>query len=50
MNFQREAENSYKIKENFAFERDHYRTALVVPDVVWAKRRILVMECKYFVK
>ncbi|KAF1800698.1 ABC1 family-domain-containing protein [Mucor lusitanicus] len=44
MNFEHEAGNSYKLKENFAYERKHHKTALVVPEVVWAKRRILCME------
>lgn len=47
MNFEREAANSFQLKKNFEYEREHHRTALVVPGVVWAKRRILVMECKY---
>lgn len=46
MDFQNEAQNSFRLKENFAYEKDRHSTALVVPDVVWAKRRILVMECK----
>lgn len=46
MNFECEAENSFKLKKNFAYEKEHHKTALVVPDVIWAKRRILVMECK----
>ncbi|EPB88292.1 Atypical/ABC1/ABC1-B protein kinase [Mucor circinelloides 1006PhL] len=44
MNFQHEASNSFKLKENFAYERKHHKTALVVPEVIWAKRRILCME------
>lgn len=44
MDFQHEAQNSYKLKENFAREKAAHSTALVVPGVVWAKRRILVME------
>lgn len=47
MNFQYEAENSHKVQANFADEKARHRTALVVPQVVWAKRRILVMECKF---
>lgn len=48
MDFQHEAQNSYKLKENFAREKAAHTTALVVPGVVWAKRRILVMECEYY--
>ncbi|KAI9273389.1 ABC1 family-domain-containing protein [Helicostylum pulchrum] len=44
MNFEREAANSFQLTKNFEYEKEHYRTALVVPGVVWAKRRILVME------
>ncbi|CEP19300.1 hypothetical protein [Parasitella parasitica] len=44
MNFEYEAANSFKLKENFAHERKRHKTALVVPEVVWAKRRILCME------
>lgn len=47
MNFEREAENSYQLQKNFEEEKKNRSTALVVPGVVWAKRRILVMECKY---
>jgi aarF domain-containing kinase len=46
MNFQHEANNSSKVKKNFANEKMKHTTALVVPEVIWAKRRILVMECK----
>ncbi|KAI7898593.1 ABC1 family-domain-containing protein [Cokeromyces recurvatus] len=44
MNFEHEADNSYRVKKNFEYERKHHTTALVVPDIVWAKRRILCME------
>jgi aarF domain-containing kinase len=47
MNFEHEAMNSFKLKENFEYEKKHHKTALVVPNVNWAKRRILCMECKY---
>lgn len=47
MNFEHEAQNSFKLQENFKYETEHHSTALVVPNVVWAKRRILLMECKY---
>ncbi|KAI8097969.1 ABC1 family-domain-containing protein [Gilbertella persicaria] len=40
MNFEREAANAAQLEQNFA----HYPTALVVPKVIWAKRRILCME------
>ncbi|KAI9474260.1 MAG: ABC1 family-domain-containing protein [Benjaminiella poitrasii] len=44
MNFEHEANNSYQVSRNFEHERRHHTTALVVPDIVWAKRRILCME------
>lgn len=47
MNFEHEANNSFKLQENFKNEKDNHSTALCVPKVLWAKRRILLMECKY---
>lgn len=47
MNFEHEAQNSKTLQENFTYEREHHTTALCIPKVLWAKRRILLMECKY---
>lgn len=46
MNFEHEASNSEQVVKNFSYEQKHGTTALVVPKVFWAKRRILCMECK----
>lgn len=46
LDFVHEARNSKLVAQNFADDVAHKRTALRVPDVVWAKRRILCMECK----
>ncbi|KAK4151462.1 ABC1 family-domain-containing protein [Chaetomidium leptoderma] len=43
LNFQCEAENSIRTKEHFARIPE---LPLVIPDVIWAKKRILVMACE----
>ncbi|KAI8968306.1 ABC1 family-domain-containing protein [Mycotypha africana] len=40
MDFEHEARNAYQVKKNFENEN----TPLVVPEILWAKRRILCME------
>jgi aarF domain-containing kinase len=47
MDFVHEANNSRQLVQNFEYEQKHHKTALVVPEIIWAKRRILCMECKY---
>lgn len=42
LNFIHETKNARKVEDNFESNRD---TALVIPRVVWAKRRIMCMEC-----
>ncbi|KAI8996789.1 ABC1 family-domain-containing protein [Pilobolus umbonatus] len=44
LDFEREAANAAKVKENFAAEYARKKTPLVIPGVVWAKKRILCME------
>ncbi|KAI9652740.1 MAG: hypothetical protein M1821_007814 [Bathelium mastoideum] len=41
LDFLREGENAIRTKEYFSHVRS---TPLVIPDIIWAKRRILVME------
>jgi hypothetical protein len=41
--FAHEAWNSDKVREDFAHLKG--KTALYVPEVLWAERRCLVMEC-----
>jgi aarF domain-containing kinase len=41
-----EANNANKVRENFKDLMKKRRTALVIPEIVWAQRRILCMECK----
>ncbi|KAL1968785.1 hypothetical protein VTN77DRAFT_1146 [Rasamsonia byssochlamydoides] len=41
LDFRREAENARRTKEYF---REHSSAPLVIPEVMWAKERILVME------
>lgn len=42
--FAHEAWNSDKVREDFAHLKG--KTALYVPEVLWAERRCLVMECE----
>lgn len=46
LDFVHEARNARLVTQNFADDIKHGRTALTVPQVVWARRRILCMECK----
>jgi hypothetical protein len=46
LNFVFEANNANKVRENFKDLMKKRRTALVIPEIVWAQRRILCMECK----
>lgn len=46
MDFVHEANNSRELVQNFEYEQNNHKTALVVPEIIWAKRRILCMECK----
>lgn len=43
LDFVHEARNARLVQQNFADDRN---TALKVPEIIWAKRRILCMECK----
>ena len=42
MDFQHEAANARRCQNDFAGLK---RTSLVIPDIKWARKRILVMEC-----
>lgn len=42
MDFRHEADMARRCREDFAPLR---HTALRIPDVLWAKKRVLVMEC-----
>ncbi|KAI9468664.1 ABC1 family-domain-containing protein [Zychaea mexicana] len=44
LDFVHEAQNSKLVGQNFADDIKHRRTSLLVPEVIWAKRRILCME------
>ncbi|KAI8139954.1 ABC1 family-domain-containing protein [Fennellomyces sp. T-0311] len=44
LDFVHEAMNSKLVAQNFADDIKHRRTALTVPQIVWARRRILCME------
>ncbi|KAI8876648.1 ABC1-domain-containing protein [Backusella circina FSU 941] len=44
LDFELEAKNAMRVKQNFAQEYANQSTCLVIPDVIWAKRRILCME------
>jgi aarF domain-containing kinase len=46
LDFELEAQNATRVEANFSDEYAHRRTCLVIPSVIWAKRRILCMECK----
>lgn len=47
LDFVHEARNARLVEQNFASDIAHARTALRVPKIIWARRRILCMECKY---
>ncbi|KAI9317215.1 ABC1 family-domain-containing protein [Dichotomocladium elegans] len=44
LDFVHEARNSRLVAQNFADDMKYRRTALMVPEVIWAKRRIMCME------
>ncbi|KAI7851026.1 ABC1 family-domain-containing protein [Circinella umbellata] len=44
LDFVHEAQNAKLVSQNFAEDIKYRRTALLVPEVIWAKRRILCME------
>jgi aarF domain-containing kinase len=46
LDFVHEGQNARRVEANFADDRANKSTALVIPRVVWAKRRIMCMECK----
>lgn len=47
LDFVHETQNARRVEANFAEDRSNNRTSLVIPRVVWAKRRIMCMECKF---
>lgn len=48
LNFNFEAANSVRVNANFDNARaEGSKSTIKVPDVVWAKNRVLVMECKF---
>lgn len=50
LDFVHETQNARRVQANFAEESSKNKTSLVIPRVVWAKRRIMCMECKgYFI-
>ncbi|KAI8082619.1 ABC1 family-domain-containing protein [Gilbertella persicaria] len=44
LDFVHESQNSNRVRSNFAEDVQHNKTALVIPQVIWAKRRIMCME------
>ncbi|CAO3695887.1 unnamed protein product [Umbelopsis ramanniana] len=44
LNFVFEANNANKVRENFKELIEKKKTALIIPEIVWAQRRILCME------
>ncbi|KAI9275175.1 ABC1 family-domain-containing protein [Helicostylum pulchrum] len=44
LDFVHEAKNAAKVEFNFANDIAHHNTCLVIPKVLWAKRRIMCME------
>lgn len=46
LDFVHETQNARRVEANFAEDSLKNKTALVIPRVIWAKRRILCMECK----
>jgi aarF domain-containing kinase len=47
LDFVHETMNSRRVYSNFEKEIRNHKTSLVIPEVIWAKRRIMCMECKY---
>lgn len=47
LDFVQETMNSRRVYSNFEKEIRNHKTSLVIPEVIWAKRRIMCMECKY---
>lgn len=47
LDFVHETMNARRVENNFSAEKANNKTALVIPRVIWAKRRIMCMECKY---
>lgn len=46
LDFVHETQNARRVEGNFAEDKASNKIALVIPRVVWAKRRIMCMECK----
>lgn len=46
LDFVHETQNAKRVAANFAEDRSKNKTSLVIPRVIWAKRRIMCMECK----
>lgn len=46
MDFRHEAANARRCDADFASLE---KTTLVVPEVLWAQRRVMVMECEFFI-
>ncbi|KAI7901956.1 ABC1 family-domain-containing protein [Cokeromyces recurvatus] len=44
LDFIHETQNARRVEANFAKEKSDHRTSLVIPKVIWAKRRIMCME------
>lgn len=44
LDFVHETMNARRVENNFATEKANNKTALVIPRVIWAKRRIMCME------
>ncbi|KAL0085269.1 ABC1 family-domain-containing protein [Phycomyces blakesleeanus] len=44
LDFVHEAANAHKVEANFSDDRINRRTALTIPKILWAKRRIMCME------
>ncbi|KAI8336398.1 ABC1 family-domain-containing protein [Choanephora cucurbitarum] len=44
LDFVHETQNARRVRDNFAEDVDQHRTSLVIPKVIWAKRRIMCME------
>ncbi|KAI9487186.1 MAG: ABC1 family-domain-containing protein [Benjaminiella poitrasii] len=44
LDFVHETQNARRVEANFAEERSRHNTPLVIPKVLWAKRRIMCME------
>lgn len=48
LDFDVEAENAARVAANFDKARaEGSRSTIKIPDVVWSRKRVLVMECKY---